>query len=115
MFKDAKVVETIDLNERSCWLVGRDRAVADLVVEHPSCSKQHAVLQWRWRPGKGGAGGPGGPGGKVKLYLMDLESANGTLLGGERVEGARFVEIREGDLVKFGTSTREYVVVVEKD
>ncbi|TGZ76263.1 hypothetical protein EX30DRAFT_345017, partial [Ascodesmis nigricans] len=48
VFKDSDIVDTIELSTRSCWLVGRDRAVADLPVDHPSCSKQHAVLQWRY-------------------------------------------------------------------
>lgn len=31
----------------SCYIFGRDRAVADIPTDHPSCSKQHAVLQFR--------------------------------------------------------------------
>ena len=42
-------------------------------------------------------------------YLMDLESTNATILNGEKVEGARYYELREKDIVKFGDSTREYV------
>jgi smad nuclear-interacting protein 1 len=29
------------------YLVGRDEKVCDLPVAHPSCSKQHAVIQFR--------------------------------------------------------------------
>lgn len=32
----------------SCYLFGRERRVADVPTDHPSCSKQHAVLQFRW-------------------------------------------------------------------
>ena len=32
---------------QSAYLFGRDRLVADIPVDHPSCSKQHAVLQYR--------------------------------------------------------------------
>lgn len=31
----------------SCYLFGRERRVADIPTDHPSCSKQHAVLQFR--------------------------------------------------------------------
>jgi hypothetical protein len=31
----------------SCYLFGRERRVADVPTDHPSCSKQHAVLQYR--------------------------------------------------------------------
>lgn len=35
------------LGRQSCYLLGRDRTAADIPVEHPSCSKQHAVIQFR--------------------------------------------------------------------
>ncbi|WFD28769.1 hypothetical protein MNAN1_003783 [Malassezia nana] len=33
--------------KQSCYLFGRDRTVVDIPTEHPSCSKQHAVIQFR--------------------------------------------------------------------
>jgi hypothetical protein len=32
----------------TCYLFGRERKVADVPTDHPSCSKQHAVLQYRY-------------------------------------------------------------------
>ena len=81
----------------------------DLPAEHPSVSKQHAVVQFRWVEKKNEYGDRVG---RVKPYLLDLESANGTFLNGQRIEESRFVEIRDKDLIKFGESTREYVVVL---
>ena len=111
VFKDAKIVEELPLNGRSVWLIGRDRAVADLPVDHPSCSKQHAVLQFRFTTKTDEFGEKKS---SVKLYIMDLDSANGTLLNGDEIEGRRFVECREGDLLKFGLSTREYVIMLDR-
>ena len=111
IFKDAAIVDTIELGTRSCWLIGRDRAVADLPVDHPSCSKQHAVLQFRHVAKTDEFGEKKA---KVRLYLCDLESANGTMLGDVEVEGGRFVECREGDLIRLGTSTREYVIMLDR-
>jgi smad nuclear-interacting protein 1 len=37
----------IQVNQQSAYLIGRDRTVVDLPVDHPSCSKQHAALQFR--------------------------------------------------------------------
>ena len=84
--------------------------VADLKVEHPSCSKQHAVIQFRRREEK-----EGGVGGRavVKPYLMDLESVNKTKLNGEEVPPARDVELRPQDMIQFGLSSREYVLMHE--
>lgn len=92
-------------------MIGRDRAVADLPVDHPSCSKQHAVLQFRFVTKVDEFGEKKG---SVRLYVMDLESANGTSLNGDEIEGRRFVECREGDLLRFGLSTREYVIMLDR-
>lgn len=36
-------MENIKL-DKPTFLFGRDRGIVDIVIEHPSCSKQHAVL-----------------------------------------------------------------------
>lgn len=105
-------MDTVELGLRSCWLVGRDRAVVDLVAEHPSVSKQHAVLQFRYVERRNEFGDRVG---RVRPYLIDLESANGTVLNGERVPESRYLEVRDRDVVKFGLSTREYVVMLDKE
>lgn len=38
-------VELLHIHRQSAYLVGRDRLVADIAIDHPSCSKQHAVFQ----------------------------------------------------------------------
>ncbi|CAF9929071.1 MAG: hypothetical protein ALECFALPRED_004241 [Alectoria fallacina] len=109
VFKGAEVLETLPIHERSCWLFGRERAVVDFPIEHPSCSKQHAVLQFRYTEKRDEWGGKKGG---VKPYVIDLESANGTRVNGEAVPERRFVEVRSGDVVTFGESTREYVLML---
>lgn len=109
VFKGEDVVDTIDLGARSCWLVGRDIAVVDLRAEHPSISKQHAVLQFRYIEKRNEFGDKTG---KVKPYIIDLESANGTILNGEKIPDSRYLELRHKDMVQFGESTREYVVML---
>ncbi|TLD28897.1 hypothetical protein PspLS_03435 [Pyricularia sp. CBS 133598] len=109
VFKGADLVDTIPLASRSCWLVGRDAAVADLLAEHPSVSKQHAVIQFRHVEKRNEFGDRVGG---VKPYLLDLESANGTHMNGDQVPESRYLELRHKDVVKFGQSTREYVVML---
>lgn len=109
VFKGDDVVDTIDLGARSCWLVGRDTAVVDLRAEHPSISKQHAVLQFRYTEKRNEFGDKTG---KVKPYVIDLESANGTVLNGDKIPDSRYLELRHKDVVQFGDSTREYVVML---
>ncbi|KAL8999608.1 MAG: hypothetical protein Q9169_001568 [Polycauliona sp. 2 TL-2023] len=109
IFKSDSLLSKLTLNERSCWLFGREKMVADVPVEHPSASKQHAVLQFRHVIKKDEFGEKKG---KVGLYVLDLDSANGSFLNGERVEGRRYVEVRHGDVLRWGESSREYVVLV---
>ncbi|CDW85578.1 smad nuclear-interacting protein 1 [Stylonychia lemnae] len=44
-------------------------------------------------------------------YLMDLESTNKTMLNGDAIEPARYYELREKDVITFGESKREYVIM----
>jgi smad nuclear-interacting protein 1 len=104
-----QIGKALQLGQRSCWLFGRERAVVDYPIEHPSCSKQHAVLQFRWVEKRDEFGERRGA---VKPYVIDLDSANGTRVNGEAIEGRRFVEVRSGDVLAFGDSTREYVVLL---
>lgn len=112
VFKGDAVVDTIELSHRSCWLIGRETAVVDLPAEHPSISKQHAVVQFRYTEKRNEYGDRIG---RVKPYLIDLESANGTVLNGEKVPDSRYLELRDKDVVKFGQSTREYVLMLDRD
>lgn len=109
VFKGGDIVETIDLGLRSCWLVGRDGAVVDLPAEHPSISKQHAVIQFRYTEKRNEFGDKIG---KVKPYIIDLESANGTVLNEEKIPDSRYLELRNKDMVQFGHSSREYVFML---
>lgn len=44
---------------------------------------------------------------------MDLESTNKTFLNNEEVEGARYYELRDKDIMRFGESTRDYVLMMK--
>jgi len=83
------------------YLFGKDRRVVDLPIDHPTCSKQHAVLHYRVHAGTG----------EVRPYIMDLESVNGTHLNGQKIEAARYYEVKEQDRLKFGLASREYVLL----
>jgi len=107
VFKNDEIVDTIQLSEQSCWLFGREMAVCDIAIEHPSCSKQHAVIQFRYIEKRNEFGDKIG---RVKPYVLDLESSNGTFVNEERIPEAKYLELRDKDVVKFGHSRREYIV-----
>ena len=109
VFKGSDIIDTFELNTRSHWLIGRDAKVSQMHLEHPSISKQHAIVQFRYIQKRDEYGDKIG---KVKPYLLDLESANGTILNNDKIEDRRYIELRDKDMVQFGQSTREYVIML---
>jgi smad nuclear-interacting protein 1 len=45
--------------------------------------------------------------------LIDLESTNGTFINNQKIEPARYWELKEKDMIKFGFSSREYILLHE--
>ena len=110
MFKGEESLPTLYLHRQSAYLLGRDRKVCDIPIDHPSCSKQQAVLQFRLVNYDRADGTTGRT---VRPYIIDLESANGTFINSQKVEPKRYVELVEKDVLKFGFSSREYVLLHE--
>jgi len=110
IFKGDTQLDPLPVYRQSGYLLGRDRLVADIPIDHPSCSKQHAVLQYRQVQGTDENGEPKMV---VKPYLIDLNSSNGTFINGEKLEPSRYYELKQGDVIKFGFSTRDYIFLDE--
>lgn len=106
VFKNDDIIETLHIHRKSVYLFGRDNQVADVVLQHPSCSKQHAVIQYRNTADKLSGFV------SVKPYLMDLGSLHKTFLNGTVLDDARYYELREKDCINFGGSSREYVLLL---
>ncbi|XP_024976780.1 FHA domain-containing protein DDL [Cynara cardunculus var. scolymus] len=111
VFKGGEVLnEPLYVHRQTCYLFGRERRVADIPTDHPSCSKQHAVLQYRQVEKEQ-------PDGMLKKeirpYIMDLGSTNGTFINDNRIDPERYYELMEKDTIKFGNSSREYVLLHE--
>ncbi|XP_029427520.1 smad nuclear-interacting protein 1 isoform X2 [Rhinatrema bivittatum] len=109
-FKNDEVLPVMYIHRQSAYLLGRQRRIADIPIDHPSCSKQHAVLQYRLVEYSRADGTTGR---RVKPYIIDLGSGNGTYLNNQRIEPQRYYELKEKDVLKFGFSSREYVVLHE--
>ena len=107
-FKNDEALKPYHMHRQSAFLLGRDRLVADIPIDHPSCSKQHAVFQYRLVEYKKDDGRRGR---KVAPYIIDLGSANGTFVNNKQIEAERYVELMEKDVIKFGFSSREYVLL----
>ncbi|XP_038077612.1 FHA domain-containing protein DDL-like [Patiria miniata] len=111
VFKGDEELPIVHIHRQSAYLLGRERLIADLPIDHPSCSKQHAVLQYRLVKYERADGTTGK---RVRPYIIDLESSNGTYINNNRIEPKRYYELQEKDVVKFGYSTREYVLLHDK-
>ncbi|XP_028936114.1 smad nuclear-interacting protein 1 [Ornithorhynchus anatinus] len=109
-FKNDEVLPVMYIHRQSAYLLGRHRRIADIPIDHPSCSKQHAVFQYRLVEYTRADGSVGR---RVRPYIIDLGSGNGTFLNNQRIEPQRYYELKEKDVLKFGFSSREYVLLHE--
>lgn len=147
-FKNDEPLPVMYIHRQSAYLLGRQRRIADIPIDHPSCSKQHAVFQYRWEEYLSAAvlylsdifypsvmtlfndkrkrytalcscrlvvytRADGTTGRRVRPYIIDLGSGNGTYLNNQRIESQRYYELKEKDVLKFGFSSREYVLLHE--
>jgi smad nuclear-interacting protein 1 len=116
-----KLLETLHISKQSAYLMGRNADICDIPMLHPSLSGQHAVLQYRALASSNGNNNNNNNNtttttpGRVQCrpYIIDLESSNGTILNGVKIDAARYYQLRKGDVLTFGASTREYVLMTE--
>jgi smad nuclear-interacting protein 1 len=109
---DKEMCEPLRLHRQSSFLIGKDKEIAEIYVEHPSCSKQHAVIQFRL-VSKNKDDDMFSKKVSIIPYILDLESTNGSYLNGKKLESSRYVELRPSDVLRFGESAREYVLLHE--
>ena len=107
---DEEIEKPISLAYKSRYIFGRDRDAVDIPTDHPSCSKQHAVLQFRNQRKTDVYGETKND---VAGYLYDNGSTNKTKLNGKVIEAKKYYRLKGSDCVQFGSSTREYVVMDE--
>jgi pSer/pThr/pTyr-binding forkhead associated (FHA) protein len=77
------------------WCAGRQADAVDIPLDHPSASRQHAVIQHR----SGGL-----------VYVFDLGSTHGTFVNKKRISAHVHVPLHIGDVVKFGESSRLFIL-----
>ncbi|XP_068637367.1 uncharacterized protein [Aristolochia californica] len=93
VLKDGSIVDQFDVSAKGAYMFGRVD-LCDFVLEHPTISRFHAVLQFK---GNGDA------------YLYDLGSTHGTFVNKNQIKKKVFAELHVGDVIRFGHSSRLYV------
>jgi smad nuclear-interacting protein 1 len=108
VFKGSESLQPYHVHRQSSYLLGRERRVCDIPLDHPSCSSQHSVLQFRLTTKTDKAGTTTK---LVRPYLLDLGSTNGSFINGERIDAQKYIELLPQDVLRFGYSSREYVLL----
>lgn len=106
ILKNGTIVDTVPLAERSYYVVGR-LPVCDVSLEHPSISRYHAVIQYRSRAGESEAAGE-----DTGFYVHDLGSTHGTVVNKNKIPPKAYIRLRVGHVLKFGGSTRLFILQV---
>lgn len=100
VLRDGSIVDYISLSHRPYTVFGRSPD-SDIVLEHPTISRYHAIVQYKSEFEHGQPAG---------LYLYDCGSTHGTFVNKKRLEPKVYVRIKIGYIIKFGQSTRLYLV-----
>lgn len=101
VLKNGVIIDNIKLT-KSFYVFGRLPS-CDITMEHPSLSRHHAVLQFCKKKSESQ---------NIGWYLYDLDSTHGTWINKNRVYSKRYYWIRVGHVLKFGGSSRLYILQV---
>nr|ABL59954.1 putative solute carrier family protein [uncultured eukaryote] len=102
VLKNGTIVDDIDLTTKSFFVFGRLPS-CDITMEHPSLSRHHAVMQYCSKTNALH---------EIGWYLYDLDSTHGTLINKNKVKPRQYFRVRVGHVLKFGGSTRLYILQV---
>ncbi|KAJ3005606.1 Kanadaptin [Thoreauomyces humboldtii] len=98
VLKNGKIVSTSPPITKAFLLAGR-LPICDFDLEHASVSRYHAVVQFKLDD---------------TAYVYDLGSSHGTFLNKVMLPKREYVRMRIGDMLRFGASTRMYILQGDK-
>lgn len=96
VMKEGKMVQKLMIDEKKCYFFGRNKDTCEFVIDHASCSRVHAVLLWHKDLNRS--------------FLVDLNSTHGTFIGKLRLEPNKPQQVFVDSELKFGASTRSYII-----
>ncbi|XP_018322004.1 nuclear inhibitor of protein phosphatase 1 [Agrilus planipennis] len=96
VLKGEKLIQKLMIDEKKCYLFGRNSQMNDFCIDHASCSRVHAALVYH----------------KIlnRPFLVDLGSTHGTFIGSLRLESYKPTQLPIGSNFHFGASTRMYII-----
>ncbi|KAB7498272.1 Nuclear inhibitor of protein phosphatase 1 [Armadillidium nasatum] len=91
-----KLIQKLMIDEKKCYLFGRNPHLNDFCIDHASCSRVHAALVYHKH---------------LNLpFLVDLGSTHGTFIGQIRLEANKPTQLPINSSFHFGASTRIYTI-----
>jgi pSer/pThr/pTyr-binding forkhead associated (FHA) protein len=96
VLRDGAIIDNIDLHsdQKPFYVFGR-LPICDIVLDHQTISRYHALIQFRQNG---------------EAYLYDLGSTHGTFVNKIQIKPKAYLKIKNGYHIKFGQSTRSYIV-----
>ncbi|XP_058808852.1 nuclear inhibitor of protein phosphatase 1 [Phymastichus coffea] len=96
VLKNDKLIQKLMVDEKKCYLFGRNQQLNDFCIDHASCSRVHAALVYHKHLNR--------------AFLVDLGSTHGTFIGNLRLEGHKPTQLPIDSTFHFGASTRYYII-----
>ena len=100
VIKDGVELDPINLSLKEYYIIGRSLS-NDICLEHSSISRIHCVIQYGINPNS--------KNNNSSIYIKDY-STHGIWLNKNRILKDQYIEIYIGDVIKFGESTRLYIL-----
>ena len=96
VLKGDKLIQKLMVDEKKCYLFGRNQQLNDFSIDHASCSRVHAALVYHKHLNR--------------AFLVDLGSTHGTYIGNMRLEANKPTQLPINSTFHFGASTRYYII-----
>ncbi|CAG7834644.1 unnamed protein product [Allacma fusca] len=96
VMKGDKLIQKLMIDEKKCYLFGRNPQLNDFCIDHASCSRIHAALVYHKH--------------LDRSFLIDLGSTHGTYIGRLRLDSKKPTQLPLDSMFHFGASTRQYVM-----
>ncbi|CAG9820793.1 unnamed protein product [Phaedon cochleariae] len=96
VLKGDKLIQKLMIDEKKCYLFGRNTQMNDFCIDHASCSRVHSAFVWHKHLNR--------------AFLVDLGSTHGTFIGTLRLEAYKPTQLPIDSGFHFGASTRNYII-----
>lgn len=95
------------------FIIGKDIRISNIILNNQSSSRQHAVIQFKKKIINSSENTTNNKVESIIVpYIIDLESTNGTYLNNEKIESAKYYELKHEDVLNFGDNALDFVVIL---